>query len=278
MNNIYLALILIILLIYVFSYREHKLEMMSNLTLDNHLKFIVSLFDLAGVKYWLMYDTLLSAVVTHTIYPTSTSVHIGAYVDDLNYIMFMNDILSKFGYTLIKNNLAGKTQAYGNGSIQISYDNNVICNIYLYGEYGDIIEKKSKKNPFPSITKQDGYMRLQDVYNNTVFLPNEVFHSVFINKLSTNKINDVDYNIPSGLNHVFLLKYWYGSSWMNITSNPTFFVWKPTYFKDNFIGHAVKMGSKNVKQQSWNDKYKFTKGTSPHTVDPDVFNDVVGPM
>jgi hypothetical protein len=202
--NIKLIIILIVCIIIIlyFSCGIEKFEE-HTYTPDEiytHLVYIDDKLNSIGVKHWLMYGTLLGAVRDNNIIPFYYDFDLGAYVDDCNDILKLNDTIKKDGYSLVKPETSAvdyKTLTEHKNvwrvSLKVMFNNVPMGDIYLYSHC------------------DDGYMRRYDPISKTLFWPQTVFHSYFIDNLTRVAIRDIYFWAP--IDSEFLLAYWYGNTW-----------------------------------------------------------------
>lgn len=165
-----------------------------------HLVYINNKLNEIGIKHWLMYGTLLGAVRSNNIISYDYDFDLGANIEDCDTILSLNNIINKDGYELIKpmtsavdyNTLTEHTDVW-RVSLKVMFDNIPMGDIYLYSHC------------------DDGFMRRYDPINKTLFWPQTVFHSYFINSLVKISIRDTYFLAP--IDSEFLLAYWYGDTW-----------------------------------------------------------------
>lgn len=237
---ILVAIIVIIIAYYYLYYESEGYEVVEAPSLFAHMIFITDLLTDATVKYWILYDTLLGAVTNEDLLPYATDFSIGMYVEEYDNLMELSSILEENGYTIVKSNLLGINTIYNNPSLKILYGDNVVCNIYLYGYY------------------PDGFLRVYDVYNNVVVLPDNVFHPMFVDSLEPVVIGGRQFFAP--IERDFVLKYWYGPDWNVYWSYPApFYVWQSDYF-------ITYINSRGYGRPYWRRNWSWTRRERRHTV------------
>jgi len=165
-----------------------------------HLSYISDKLDTLGIRYWLMYGTLLGCVRNNDIIPHDYDFDFGALIDDLDVIMTLNETIKGDGYKLefpqtysYDYKTLTKRENKWRVSVKIYYNNIAFGDIYLYSRC------------------RDNYLRRYDPNQKILFWPQSTIHSNFINNLVRGRIRDRYFWIPS--NSEFLLQYWYGKDW-----------------------------------------------------------------
>jgi len=237
---ILVAIIVVIIAYYYLYYESEGYEVDEAPSLFAHMIFITDLLTDATIKYWILYDTLLGAVTIEDLLPYATDFSIGMYVEEYDNLMELSSILEENGYTIVKSNLLDINTIYNNPSLKILYGDIVVCNIYLYGYY------------------QDGFLRVYDVYNNVVVLPDNVFHPMFVDSLEPVVISGRQFFAP--IERDFVLKYWYGPDWNVYWSYPApFYVWQSDYF-------ITYITSRGYGRPYWRRNWNWTRRERRHTV------------
>lgn len=168
--------------------------------LFTHLSYVDGLLTKYNIKHWIMYGTLLGGVRENNIISYDYDFDLGANIDDLDKILYLNNKIKKDGYEFIKpittcidyDTLSNEANQW-RVSVKIEYKGVVMGDIYLY--------KKC----------DDGYMRRYDISSGTYFWPNSTFHSWFIDNLDCVTIRDKCFDSPR--NADILLEHWYGKTW-----------------------------------------------------------------
>jgi len=165
-----------------------------------HLCYICDVLKAKTIKHWIVYGTLLGSVREKGIIKYDYDFDIGIFYEDYEKILNLNEIINEDGYMLQKgfgvvyNPLNKKESEYKwRVSLKLNYKERPVGDLYIYKIF------------------EDGFVRRYDEAEKIYYYPNSTFPYLFVEELTTTRINDRFF--PAPRRPEVLLEYFYGPMW-----------------------------------------------------------------